>query len=205
MFTVEQASHLTGLSPGQIAAWDRRGVYHRQWGNDSRANRRLYSFRDVVALRTLAALRNEHRVPPGELRRVGVWLSEHRESPWSSLRFSVAGRRISFDDPDSCMLTAGGRLGQGALRFELEPVADEVRERVEAARRRQPEDVGRIVQRRHVVGHAPVLAGTRIPTSAVWSFHEAGYSAEQIIDEYPRLCEEDIKAAIAFEQRRRAS
>ena len=54
------------------------------------------------------------------------------------------------------------------------------------------------------MGNAPVLAGTRIPTSAVWSFHEDGYTTEQIIDQYPRLYPDDIRAAIAFEQERRA-
>src|SRR5438105_3945346 len=188
ILTVEQTSRLTGLSPGQIVAWDREGFFHPEWEKEhGRPYGRVYSFRDVVGPRTLDVLRNEHHVPLKDLRKVGAWLSKRRDTPWASLRFYVAGRRVYFDNPDTGMLTAGRPLGQGAFPFELQPVADEVRNRIEAMRKRRGEDIGRIERRRHVVGNAPVLAGTRIPTSAIWSFHEAGYSVEQIIDEYPRL------------------
>lgn len=48
-----------------------------------------------------------------------------------------------------------------------------------------------------------MLDGTRIPTSAIWNLHEAGYSDDQIIYEYPRLSQADIAAALAFERARR--
>ena len=52
-----------------------------------------------------------------------------------------------------------------------------------------------------MVRNAPVIAGTRIPTAAIRRFREAGYSIEQIIRQYPTLTAEDIKGALAFEER----
>src|SRR5205814_1886331 len=77
----------------------------------------------------------------------------------------------------------------------------------EAARtlwERSPNDVGRIVRRSGVVGGRPVLAGTRMPTSAIWEYHVAGYPREAILREYPGLTPQDVDAAIAFEEGRLA-
>jgi uncharacterized protein (DUF433 family) len=53
------------------------------------------------------------------------------------------------------------------------------------------------------MNNAPAIAGTRIMTSAIWNFHEAGYDADAIIEEYPRIKAADIRAALAFEAQRR--
>ena len=45
--------------------------------------------------------------------------------------------------------------------------------------------------------NAPVIGGTRIPVAAVRSFHEAGYTTEQIIAEYPSLTPTDVETALA--------
>jgi uncharacterized protein (DUF433 family) len=202
-FSAEQAGQRTGLSQHQLAAWDRAGVHHPQWGGNGHGDPKLYSFRDLVVLRPLAILREEHGVSSIELRRVAVWLDEHRASPWTDLRLWVAGRRVHLGD-QGARTSANGRLsGQLQSTIELAVMADQMRARVEARQRRQPEEIGHIVRRPGVQGNAPVLAGTRIPTSAVWNFHEAGYNADQIIDEYPRLTPEDVEAAIIFEQQRR--
>lgn len=205
LFTVEQAARLAGVSPGQIVAWDRAGFFPPTWPSDGRPYGRLYSFRDVVGLRTLAVLRKEHLVPLQDLTRVGQWFADVHAAPWANLRFYVAGKRVFFDDPSAGMRTAGRPIGQAAFPFEMEAVAKSVSARIADAKRRQPDQLGRIVQERGVVANAPILAGTRIPTSAIWSFHEDGYTVEQIIAEYPRLTPADSEVAIAFEQTRRVS
>jgi uncharacterized protein (DUF433 family) len=71
--------------------------------------------------------------------------------------------------------------------------------------RRKPKQIGKIEQHRFVAKNAPVIAGTRIPTTAIYNLHEAGYSTERIISEYPRLTQADVKAAIQHERLRYAS
>jgi uncharacterized protein (DUF433 family) len=202
-FGIESTSRLTGLSVRQLRYWDQTGVFSPQFADEDRslAHSRVYSFRDLVGLRTLAQLRE--RVSLQELRKLGAWLKERYETPWASLRFYVAGRKIFFDDPETGARLASSPRGQTALTIEMQPIAREMREAIARLRERQPDEIGRITRRRHVMGNAPVLAGTRIPTSAIWSFHQAGYDTAGIIEQYPRLTEDDIRAAIAHEEQRR--
>lgn len=46
-----------------------------------------------------------------------------------------------------------------------------------------------------------VFTGTRIPIEIVLDKLEAGQTFNEILEDYPRLTEEDIKAAIAFANR----
>jgi uncharacterized protein (DUF433 family) len=74
---------------------------------------------------------------------------------------------------------------------------------VEGRRQRSTDDHGRIAHRRQVARNAAVLAGTRIPTAAVWNLHRASYDTDAILREYPRLTPADVTAAINYEEDRR--
>jgi uncharacterized protein (DUF433 family) len=87
----------------------------------------------------------------------------------------------------------------------LKRVAADIRAKVAGRRRRTPSDYGQIVKRRQIARNAAVLAGTRIPTSAVWNLHEAGYGYAAILREYPRLTPLDIREAIKYEAGRRTT
>lgn len=47
----------------------------------------------------------------------------------------------------------------------------------------------------------PVIRGTRITVEQVIDALAAGESVQQVLDEYPRLTESDIRAALAFAAR----
>jgi uncharacterized protein (DUF433 family) len=203
-FTVEHVKRLTGLSLRQIRYWDDTGFFSPTLvdGYRKRAFGRIYSFRDLVGLRTIAILRKQHSVPLQELRRVGEWLRLHHDSPWSSLRFAIAGKKIVFFDPSSGVATEPRGEGQRVLDIALEPIAHEMRQAADKLRERQSSQIGQIVRNRYVVHNAWTLAGTRIPTTAIWNFHQAGYTVDAILAEYPRLTSADVAAAIDFEQNR---
>jgi uncharacterized protein (DUF433 family) len=201
-FTSQQVRTLTGLSEHQLRYWDRTGFFSPQFpGEGGRPFDRLYSFRDVVGLRTVAQLRG--RVPLQGLRRIGQWLHERYDSPWSSLTFYIAGDRVYFSDPSTGARVATNPEGQIAQPFEMEAVAREVSSAVERMQRRGADEIGRIERRKYVSGNRPVLAGTRIPTRAIREFHDAGYSTEAILREYPDLTEQDVRGALAFEDESR--
>ena len=204
-FTAEHVCRMTGLSARPLRYWDDTGFFSPTLldGFRRRAFGRIYSFRDIVGLRTIAVLRNEHRVPLQELRRVGHWLKERHDAPWSSLRFALQGRKVLFIDPAAGVPVEPHGAGQEVLAISLEPIANEMRQAADRLRERRPEQIGQVARNRYVVHNAHVIAGTRIPTSAVWNFHEAGYSEEQILTEYPRLTPADVHAAIKFEATRR--
>lgn len=202
-FSIERASRLTGLSVSRLRRWDQIGLYSPTFADEDRSRpySRIYSFRDIVGLRTLAQLRE--RVSLGELRKLSEWLHKHHDAPWSSLRFYLIGRKVLVADPETGLKVTLRPPGQQPLpQFELEEIAQATRRAVAQMSERRPENIGKIARHRHVLSNAPVIAGTRIPTSAIREFHDAGYSIDQIIDEYPQLGREDVEAAIRDEQRR---
>ncbi len=204
-FSAEQVCRLTGLSMRQLRCWDNTGFFHPQYADEDRRrpHSRIYSFRDLVGLRVIAHLAREHRVPLQQLRRVSAWLSERYEAPWSTPKFYVAGRKVYFDDPISKARMIGEPHGQTVFPIEMQAIADEMEQAAQRLRERNPEDIGQIVRRRQVLGGAPTVAGTRIPTSIIWEFHETGCTPDAILREYPTLKREDVLAAIAYEEGRR--
>jgi uncharacterized protein (DUF433 family) len=203
-FTSEHICRLTGLSNRQLTYWDDTGFFSPAVvdGHRRRAFGHLYSFRDLVGLRTIAILRKQYRIALQELRRVGEWLRAHHEAPWSTLRFALAGRKVVFFDPESGVATEPRGKGQAVLDIALEPIANEMSQAADRLRDREPEQIGRIVRNRFVVHNAWTIAGTRVPTTAIWNFHRAGYETAAIVKEYPRLTAADVEAAVEFEAKR---
>jgi uncharacterized protein (DUF433 family) len=203
-FTAENVCKLTGLSGRQLAYWDATDFFSPELLDEHqrRAFGRIYSFRDVVGLRAIAVLRNEHHIPLQELRRVGEWLLGHHATPWSSLRFALSNRKVVFRDPQTQKFVEAKGEGQSIIEIDLEPIASDMRTAASRLRDRRDDQIGTVVRNRYVVHNAWVVGGTRIPTLAIWNFHKAGYSPEEIVKEYPRLTLNDISAAIEFEANR---
>lgn len=204
-FTTDHVTRLTGLSSRVLRYWEETGVFAATFTHEDshRPYRRLYSFRDVVGLRTLAMLRRQHHISLEELRRVGEFLSQHDEAPWASLRFQVAGRHVVFNDPRSGVPISGMPLGQAVIEFKLSEIARDMESKAEQLRDRLPDDYGKLSRHRYVNHNAWVIAGTRIPTTAIWNLHEDGYDTPSIIAEYPQLRPEDVEAAVAHERTER--
>lgn len=205
LFSIDELVKLTGLSKQRLRYWTdaERGLYvPAHPGEDGRPP--LFSFRDVVSLRTLAALRE--RVSLQSLRKLGDYLHQRYEQPWSRIRFYVAGREIQFDTPDKGVRVSGSKPGQQVSRatlFDVVAVESAMAAAARKLRERRPEQRGKVERRRKVLQSRPVIAGTRIPTETVFHFHEAGYDVPAIIAEFPQLTERDVRAAFAFERKRR--
>jgi uncharacterized protein (DUF433 family) len=205
-FSEEHVERLTGLTTAQLRYWDRTGFFQPSFADENRrmAYSRIYSFKDVVGLRTLGLLRRQHNVPLQHLRKVAERLSDLADDLWTKTTLYVLDRRVVFHDPRS------GRLqeivsGQYVIGIPLKKIVSDTRRDVEKLRRRGDEKVGKIERSRYVSHNAWVIAGTRIPTSAIRRFKEAGYTADQIITEYPDLTERDIEAALAHEENANAA
>lgn len=56
---------------------------------------------------------------------------------------------------------------------------------------------GLIVRRADVMSGVACVAGTRIPVSAIMSFHKIGHTPSQIVDQYPDLSPETVERVIA--------
>jgi uncharacterized protein (DUF433 family) len=198
-FTEEQVERLTGVSKRQLQHWDRTGFFVPSMAfQDRRAPySRLYSFRDLVSLKVLNALRNEANVSLPHLREVKETLTHLGDDLWAKTTLYVLNKRVIFHSPDS-----DGReevvSGQAILSIPLLVVANGIEDAVKAMRQRDTSLIGKIEKQRNIAGNVPVLAGTRIPVQSVKSFAKAGYSVDEIRKEYPTLTEDDIKAAIDY-------
>jgi len=204
-FTADHVCRLTGLSAHQLRYWDATDFFSPELLDEYRRRTfgRIYSFRDLVGLRTIAVLRKSHRIPLQELRRVGEWLLRHHETPWSSLRLALSNRKVVFLDSQMNKYVEAKGDGQSIVEIGLEPIANDMRTAAAGLRDRRQDQIGTVVRNRYVVRNAWVVGGTRIPTDAIWNFHQAGYSAQEIVDEYPHLTIVDINAALDFEATRR--
>lgn len=200
-FTAPQVQKLARLTKRMLTYWEETGVYGASYVNDSphRAYRRIYSFSDVVSLRTLSMLRREHHVSLEELRKTGRYLRQFSETPWTR-QFWVVERTVLFLQEGTGELV--DRKGQRSY-IDVSRVWAEVEAETSDWNRRDPRDVGHVARHRHVQHNQWVVKGTRVPTSAVWRFHEAGYDAEAIVRQYPNLVPEDVDAALRHEQEQR--
>jgi DNA-binding transcriptional MerR regulator len=192
-FSIDHAERVTGLSKLRLARWDRLGLFSPEavdQGDKGNPYARVYTFNDLVGLRTLAILVGKYRVPIREIRGAYRKLATLVKSPWSDTPLSVCKRQIVFD------LRGRPRNvtdGQAVLKhIPLPEIADEVAKRTQALRKRRKDQIGATERRKFFAHNATVLAGTRIPVRAVESFIGEGYSDKAIVDEYPSLTRADV-------------
>jgi DNA-binding transcriptional MerR regulator len=199
-FSEEQVERLTGLTKAQLRYWDSTGFFTPKFVDEDRRRvySRLYSFKDIVALRTISVLRNQHNVPLQHLRKVAEKLNHLADDLWTKQTLYVHNRKVVFHEPDT------GRprevvSDQYVIGLLLKTIISEMKKDVEKMYRRDPNKVGRVERSRHVNRNHWVVGGTRIPTATIRRFREAGYTMAQIIAEYPDLKMRDIKAALLHE------
>jgi uncharacterized protein (DUF433 family)/DNA-binding transcriptional MerR regulator len=201
-FTSKTTSKLTGLSVRQLHYWDKSGFFTPTFVDSvrRRPHNRLYSFQDVVGLRTIADLRKTG-ITLQELRKVREIFKPGVTDDWAKRRFYTVGRRVFFSHQDA--IVASQPLGQQVEIdiLEVAPITENVEVAIRKLQERGVNDVGRITRDRWVAGGVPVLAGTRIPTKTIAWFHDKGYDRASILANYPRLTDADIDAAIRYERR----
>lgn len=193
-FSVEHAARVTGISKARLTRWDQEGFFSPEFADEEdRGNpySRVYSFVDLVGLRTLALLTDRYRISLGELRKTYPELAKRVKRPWSDTQLAVWKRKVIWDLANLPRDRHGQYLGN---HIELPSIASEVAERSEELRNRDKSKVGLIERHRFVAHNAPVVAGTRIPAKAIASFIEDGFDDDAIIEEYPSITKLDIAA-----------
>jgi len=200
-FSEEHVHRVTGLSIGRLRYWARTEFFQPSFVEDDPRlpYSRFYSFKDVVALRTLEKLRVQNGVPLQHLRKVAEKLSHLKDDLWTKTTLYVANRKVVFSDP----ITGKPQevvSGQFVIEYSLQNLIEETSEGIEAVGRRSPEQVGKVVKVRGVNRNAWTISGTRIPVASVQRLYDDGYSIDQIIAEYPDLTEADIQVALSHDR-----
>lgn len=201
VFGEEHVSRLTGLTKGQLRSWDRAGFFRPRYACEDRRTpySRVYSFKDVVGLKTISVLRHDHRISVQELKKVAAELVRRGYKHWADTKLYVVKKQVYFQRPGTDEVE-GVWDGQLAM-LPIINVIDDVKAGVHKLSMRPSEAHGKVERHRFVARNSPVIAGTRIPTASVRRYRDAGYSVDQILSEYPSLTREDVQAALKYEEK----
>ena len=204
-FSEEQVGKITGLTKGRLRYWAKTNFFKPSFSEDDPRlpYSRFYSFKDIVALRTLEILRIQNNVPLQHLRKVAENLSHLENELWTSTTLYVINRRVVFQN------SATGThedvvSGQYLIGIHLDQIIRDTEKDIIKIRTRNTSSIGKVRKHRSIVRNAWAIAGTRIAVSAIKRLHEDGYSPAEIIEEYPDLTQEDIEAAICHDESRAA-
>ena len=204
-FTEEQTERLTGVTVHRLRHWDRTGFFVPLSSSDRGVPySRIYSFRDLLSLQVLRALRDDAGCSLQHLREVRDKLAHLGDDLWSRTRLYVLNRKVVFYDDEKGELrepVSGQMVLQIPLRLVLTSMESSVRE----LSKRQPNDLGRVDRKRSVSHNAAVVAGTRITVGAIKRLAEDGFTTEQIIAEFPSLTAADIEAALRYQNGKHAA
>jgi DNA-binding transcriptional MerR regulator len=195
-FTEDQAHRLTSVSLRQLRYWAKDGFFVPSLDMTAAGfpKLRLYSFRDLVCLRVVSSLRNDSKVPLQQLRQLKTKLAHLGEDLWAKTTLYVLDRRVVLSNPETGELE-DALTGQGVLRIPLLAVSNDMHAAIRALRTRPAETHGRIDVGRGGARN-PVVAGTRVPVRAIQDLAQEGFTAAEIVAQYPSLTEADVAAAL---------
>lgn len=194
-FTRDQAAKLAHISEDQLSRWS-GDVFSPTY------NTGLFSFVDLVALRTLSTLRHQFGISVQELRRASKYMREKSELPWSRLKIGVGPRRkhatssqLYFWDPEHERWYSADAAGQQITPVALDKVEEHLRKLVSRVGSRRISQRGRFEATRGVCGGKERFAGTRILVEQVLVLVRQGRSNPEILRTFPTLAEADVEAA----------
>ncbi len=203
-FSEDQTARLTRITKSQLRYWDKTDFYKPSYAEENRriAFSRVYSFKDIVALRVLNVLRNQYGVSLSHLRQVSERLSHLEADPdrWTHSILYVVNKRVHWIEPDTQLPQEIVSRQYVVPTITLEQVILETkRDTAKGMASRDQSKIGSIERHRYVNHNTPVLGGTRIPVNAIKRYSKAGYTTEQIVSEYPDLTAKDVEAALEYE------
>lgn len=198
-FNAELTSMLTGASLGQLSGWRRTGLLAPEVTTRPRA---LYSFRDLIALRTFVRLRRDLplqriRIALGTLRDYD--LTDH---PSSYTLVAHAGSIALYGTAEAMDLVQ--RPGQQilvSLDDVFSPFTNMQGREVVDFRRPRPS----IEVRERRLGGWPTIAGTRVGYDAVANLlSDESMTAEEVEYFYPSVSAHAARQALEFDRSVRA-
>lgn len=202
VFSSRAVRTLTRLTARQLQYWDETGFLRPSISTrKGRGTLRLYSFQDLVALKVAAELRGT--LPLQTLRRLVAHFQKlDYKRPLAEVHFWVEPGKVYFREAG---VTREARRPEQSLiegTVQIREVVADLARQIDRLDTRTP---GRIERRRGVMSGKPVIAGTRIPTAAIWRQVKEGLGTAEMRKGYPGLTAKDIDAAVTFEERRRSA
>ena len=193
-FTADRVQELTGLSKRQIQYWDEQDFIRPSLtSRQGRGRRRLYTFRDLVALRTAAEIRSA--VSLQLIRKVDAYLRQlDYDHPMAEIAFEIVGGDLFFEEAGA--VRRARRPEQTILRVTV-PFAHLVSDLERRIAKLDKRAVGKLERRRSTLGGKLLIAGTRIPVATIQRMRDDGATEAAILKLFPDLKRRDVEAALA--------
>jgi uncharacterized protein (DUF433 family)/DNA-binding transcriptional MerR regulator len=200
-FPVPIASVLTGATIAQLAYWRKETASAPALlvPEGKRSGRYLYSWADVVALRSIVYLRSEKSLP--RIRRAVDTLRQLEADEWTHLASYTlisTARTIVVRTPKGQLLDISAQPGtvleEILMRDVLEPFETPAGRVVPALKRPRPH----ITVDPTVLGGYPVLAGTRVPFDTIAALARDDLRPDEITAIYPSAGLDGIRDAMDF-------
>ncbi|MGH9863440.1 MAG: DUF433 domain-containing protein [Candidatus Acidiferrales bacterium] len=213
-YSIAEGAHYLRMPKATLRSWVVGRFYATEAGRrffrplivppDNGAN--LLSFMNLVEAHVLDAIRREHEIPLGKVRKALEYLKRQFPSqhPLADQRFETDGLDLFVEKYGQLInLSQGGQLAiRNLLQAHLRRVEwDESGFAVRLypyTRKREPEEPKVVVIDPFVSFGRPILVGTGIPTSVIAERYKAGESIEQLAGDYGRK-QLEIEEAIRCE------
>jgi uncharacterized protein (DUF433 family)/DNA-binding transcriptional MerR regulator len=200
-FPVPLTSALTGASVDQLAYWRRKTRSHSPLlvPSAQASGRFLYSWADVVALRSIVYLRQEKSLP--RIRKAVTTLQQLEAEEWDHLaeyRLLRTAETIIVVTPRGEVLdlerAPGAVLHEILMSDVLAPFETDWGRKVPSLAHPRP----RLSVDPEVLGGYPVVEGTRVPFDLVSSLADEGMPEAEIVELYPSVGAAAVADAQAF-------
>ncbi|MEK6326445.1 MAG: DUF433 domain-containing protein [Actinomycetota bacterium] len=201
-FTVPITSVLSGATPRQLGYWRRptaRGAAPLLVPAAKREGRYLYSWADVVALRSIVYLRQEKSLH--KIRKAVATLQDLESADWEHLaeyKLVRTAQTIIVLTPKGDMLDLERAPGTVFDEVLMEDVLDTFETRsgqlVPALRRPRPY----LTVHPQILAGYPVIADSRVPFHLVATLADDGMDAAEIVEIYPSIDARGIPDAQYF-------
>jgi len=197
VYDARRAAALAGVPKSILHYWAREGIYAPSIARGPRL--RLWSWADLLALRAIDWLRHKKRQnePAAKsvrkIRQATSELSElglQHEVFAEMVRVSATGD-LYFPVDETDMQATPAQQGAWAELLQF------VRPYHAAPDLLQPRPLLRIIPGK--LHGEPHLLDTRIPSAAIYTLHERGYTLQDLVAMYPEASEPGLRSAIDFE------
>ncbi|MFT4306249.1 MAG: DUF433 domain-containing protein [Microbacterium sp.] len=193
-FNVALASVLSGASERQLSHWRKTGLLVPEVNSNGRPI--LYSFRDILALRTVVKLRKDEplqRVRKAFAMLPALDLTEHP----ASYALVSEGSTIALRAADGSEIDLVNRPGHGIMATLADVMDSFVSGRGEVVDLRRPRPHLQVREQR--LGGWPTIEGTRVPYDVIADLLADGTVApREVGDYYPSVDAESASDALDF-------
>lgn len=199
-YTPAVASALSGASLRQLSHWRRRPEPLLMPDQDRARGRVLYSYPDVVALRTIVYLRGR-KVSLQQVRKAVEALKAMGEREHlASYRLVAVGNGVVWRESEDDAVSLTGQPGQQLLAQMVDILGEFDDGRGSVVKSLAEPEQGVAVDQ-SVRSGFPVIAGTRVPYDLVASLLSDGVPVDKISAIYPSVGAEGARGALAFASR----